>query len=138
MTPIRTAFRLHIPAVYDFAETDTFNNGIMLMIVANTIVMMTRHYPETDEFAFANVVIEWIFNGVFCLEFLVKHLGYGVAGYWSVGWNRLDGIIVLSSVVDMISPLLGSGVDLGFMKALRVLRVMRAVRVLKAAPRRWR
>ena len=134
MTPIRTAFRLHIPAVYDVAETDTFNNGIMLMIVANTIVMMTRHYPETDDFTFANVVIEWIFNGVFCLEFLVKHLGYGVAGYWSVGWNRLDGIIVLSSVVDMISPLLGSGVDLGFVKALRVLRVMRAVRVLKAAP----
>ena len=134
MKPIRVAFRLHIPALYEVAETDAFNNGIMLMIVFNTIVMMTRHYPETDEFAFANYVMEWIFNGVFCLEFLVKHLGYGIAGYWSVGWNRLDGIIVISSVVDMISPLLGSGVELGFMKALRVLRVMRAVRVLKAAP----
>ena len=51
-----------------------------------------------------------------------------------MGWNRLDGIIVLSSLIDMISPLFGDGVDLGFMRALRVLRVMRAVRVLKAAP----
>ena len=134
MGPIRTAFRLHIPALYNFAETDAFNNGIMAMIVANTVVMMTRHYPETDEFVFASVVMEWIFNGVFCLEFLVKHLGYGIAGYWSVGWNRLDGVVVLSSVVDMISQLLGESVELGFMKALRVLRVMRAVRVLKVAP----
>ena len=134
MRPIRTTFRLHIPELYDLAETDGFNNAIMGMIVTNTIVMMTRHYPESNKFEFANEIMEWIFNSVFLLEFLIKHLGYGIAGYWSVGWNRLDGIIVLSSVVDMISPLLGAGVELGFMRALRVLRVMRAVRVLKAAP----
>ena len=134
MASTRRVLRAHIPALYDFAETEQFGNFIMLMIVVNTVVMMTRHYPETDEFEFANVIMEYIFNAVFFVEFIIKHLGYGLAGYWSVGWNRLDGIIVLSSVVDTISPLMGDGVDLGFMRALRVLRVMRAVRVLKAAP----
>ena len=134
MASTRRVLRLHIPALYDFAEKDVFNNFIMLMIAANTVVMMTRHYPESDEFVLANVIMEYIFNSVFIVEFVIKHLGYGLAGYWSVGWNRLDGIIVLSSLIDMISPLFGDGVDLGFMRALRVLRVMRAVRVLKAAP----
>ena len=171
MTPIRVTCRLHIPGLYAFVESEGFNNAIMAAIVANTIVMMTRHYPESEKFDTANVIMEWyvfyfpnpaftfylsagdcclyiaiyktdtfflciarIFNGVFLCEFLIKHLGYGIAGYWSVPWNRLDGVVVLSSVVDMISPLLGAGVDLGFMRALRVLRVMRAVRVLKAAP----
>ena len=134
MASTRRVLRLHIPAVYNFAETDLFNNFIMLMIVANTVVMMTRHYPESGEFVFVNFIMEYVFNSVFIVEFIIKHLGYGLAGYWSVGWNRLDGIIVLSSLIDMISPLFGDGVDLGFMRALRVLRVMRAVRVLKAAP----
>ena len=65
----------HIPALYDFAETEQFGNFIMLMIVVNTVVMMTRHYPETDEFEFANVIMEYIFNAVFFVEFIIKHPG---------------------------------------------------------------
>ena len=64
------------------------------------------------------------------MEFIIKHMGYGLAGYWSVAWNRLDGVVVISSIFDLA----GSAVNLGFLRALRVLRVVRTVRVLKVAP----
>ena len=79
MASTRRVLRLHIPAVYNFAEADLFNNFIMLMIVANTVVMMTRHYPESGEFVFVNFIMEYVFNSVFIVEFIIKHLGYGLA-----------------------------------------------------------
>ena len=127
---VRKMVRLHMPAVYKIAESEKFNNFILVVIALNTVVMMTRHYPESSEFKDANAIMEYCFNGVFIAEFVIKHLGYGLGGYWSVGWNRLDGFVVISSVVDMA----GSAINLGFIRALRVLRVVRTVRVLKAAP----
>ena len=127
---VRKLVRLHMPAVHKIAESEKFNNVILVVIALNTVVMMTRHYPESDDFADANVVMEYCFNGIFIAEFVIKHLGYGLGGYWSVGWNRLDGFVVISSMVDMA----GSAINLGFIRALRVLRVVRTVRVLKAAP----
>ena len=59
MTPIRVTCRLHIPGLYAFVESEGFNNAIMAAIVANTIVMMTRHYPESEKFDTANVIMEW-------------------------------------------------------------------------------
>ena len=87
--------------------------------------------PRSSEFKDANAIMEYCFNGVFIAEFVIKHLGYGLGGYWSVGWNRLDGFVVISSVVDMA----GSAINLGFIRALRVLRVVRTVRVLKSGAR---
>lgn len=130
MGPVRRVLRLHIPKLYEFAESDGFNNAILGCIVVNTVVMMTRHYPESDEFASVLSIINYVFTGVFILEFVIKHLGYGLAGYWSMGWNQLDGVVVISSIFDLA----GSAVNLGFLRALRVLRVVRSVRVLKVAP----
>ena len=43
---VRKMVRLHMPAVYKIAESEKFNNFILVVIALNTIVMMTRHYPE--------------------------------------------------------------------------------------------
>ena len=96
---VRKLVRLHMPAVHKIAESENFNNVILVVIALNTVVMMTRHYPESDDFADANVVMEYCFNGIFIAEFVIKHLGYGLGGYWSVGWNRLDGFVVIGAVV---------------------------------------
>lgn len=36
----------------------------------------------------------------FILEFVVKHLGCGIVGYWRDPWNILDGLIVVLSIVS--------------------------------------
>ena len=38
---------------------------------------------------------------LFTLEMLLKHVALGMLGYWSNGFNVLDGVIVFASLVDL-------------------------------------
>jgi len=38
---------------------------------------------------------------LFTVELLIKHVALGVLGYWSNGFNALDGVIVVASLVDL-------------------------------------
>ena len=38
---------------------------------------------------------------LFTLEMLLKHMGLGLLGYWTSGFNVLDGFIVVASLVDL-------------------------------------
>lgn len=38
---------------------------------------------------------------LFTLEMLLKHVALGLLGYWSNGFNVLDGCIVTASLVDL-------------------------------------
>ena len=64
----------------------------------------------------------------------VKLIGLGCAGYWSDGWNRLDGIIVSLSIVEIVLTALfaGAGMKLAFLRILRMLRVARMLRLMKS------
>ena len=62
MEPVRRALRLHMPMLYNLAESDAFNNFILVCIGLNTVNMMCRHYPESDEFAYAQEIINYIFT----------------------------------------------------------------------------
>ena len=70
---------------------------------------------------------------VFIWEMGLKLIALGCEGYWSDGWNQLDGSIVLLSIVDMIVTMLaaGSGVKLSFLRVLRMLRIARVLRLMR-------
>ncbi len=38
---------------------------------------------------------------LFTIEMVIKHAALGILGYWSNGFNVLDGIIVVASLVDL-------------------------------------
>ena len=44
---------------------------------------------------------------LFTVEMLLKHVALGVLGYWSSGFNVLDGFIVGASLVDIALQYLG-------------------------------
>lgn len=72
---------------------------------------------------------------IFIIEMIVKHLRYGVKGYWSSGWNRMDGILVLISLPSLIVDLFPCVVtQLSFVLALRLLRVLRFFRIIHFFP----
>jgi hypothetical protein len=52
----------------------------------------------------AATYISWLF----IWEMAIKLLGLGCAGYWSDGWNKLDGSIVTMSIVEMVRQRRGS------------------------------
>ena len=49
---------------------------------------------------------------LFTLEMLLKHVALGLLGYWSSGFNVLDGIIVVASLVDLALQYSGETVRL--------------------------
>jgi voltage-gated sodium channel len=72
---------------------------------------------------------------VFMIEMGVKHAEYGLKGYWSSSWNRLDGILVIISIPSVIALFIPSDLmDLSFLMVLRVLRMFRFLRVLHFFP----
>jgi hypothetical protein len=71
---------------------------------------------------------------VFIVEFSLKHLALGFGGYWGDSWNKLDGFIVVSSIVELImieASQSGSGVNLSFLRVFRIFRIVRTFRVLR-------
>ena len=50
---------------------------------------------------------------LFTLEMVVKHVALGLLGYWSSGFNVLDGVIVVASLVDLCLQYSGGTGTLG-------------------------
>lgn len=84
----------------------------------------------------------WWINGldalctlIFTIEMVIKHMEWGIRGYWKDGWNMLDGVLVilsLPSLVGYVWPAITFNVS--FLLALRLLRVFRFFRVLHLFP----
>jgi len=74
---------------------------------------------------------------VFLIEMIIKRTALGFIGYWRNGWNRLDGTLVILSLMGFAAWLLhfvpGNSVNVFFV--LRLLRVMKFFRVLHFFPR---
>ena len=112
--------------------SDWFGHGAMGVTLCTVVIMCMPYSSMSDEYAErlerSLTVITWLF----IVEMSLKLVGLGCRGYWSDGWNKLDGSIVLTSIADMVVvTLLGDGVNLTFLRTLRVLRILRLLRLLR-------
>ena len=72
---------------------------------------------------------------IFTIEMVVKHSALGVKRYWSNGWNRMDGILVLVGLISMPGMLLPVETpDLSALLVLRALRIFRFFKVMHLFP----
>lgn len=72
---------------------------------------------------------------LFAIEMIVKHCDQGVKVYWSNGWNRMDGVLVLVGLVSLLGILLPVETpDLSVLLVLRGLRVFRFFKVMHLFP----
>ena len=80
-------------------------------------------------------VLDAVCTVIFIIEMIVKHFEYGAKGYWSSGWNRLDGILVIISLPSLVALFVDLGLfDVSFLLVLRLLRTLRFLRVLHFLP----
>ena len=124
---LATAFRALVHHAY-------FENFIMACIALNSLMMISSHYDPAKWYVDATGHAESAFTIIFMVEFSMKHLALGFGGYWGDSWNRLDGFIVVSSVVELImieASEGGSGVNLSFLRVFRIFRIVRTFRVLR-------
>ena len=110
-----------------------FESFVNIVIMLNTFAMMSVTADPNPSLEVFRENAEYFFFAVFCSEFALKHFAAGPVAYWKTTWNRLDGLVVLSGVVDMTLAALssGAGVNLSFLRMLRVLRILRIARVFR-------
>lgn len=80
-------------------------------------------------------ILDTVCTFIFLLEMIVKHQVYGLKGYWSDGWNRLDGTLVLLSLPSVAALFVPNDyTGLSLLLIFRLLRVLRFFRVLHFFP----
>lgn len=80
-------------------------------------------------------LLDLICTLIFLYEMIVKHQKLGVRGYWSDGWNRLDGTLVILSLPSVAALFVPNDyAGLSIFMIFRLLRVLRFFRVLHFFP----
>jgi len=114
------------------AKSTKFEAFIALCILLNVIVMGMVYTDADANYVLAMRILNYIFGFIFFVEMCIKFLAFGCY-YFSDAWNCFDFFIVMSSIVDLIFELMDGGVQLDFLKLLRVFRALRMLRLVKRA-----
>lgn len=137
---IKSAFRLRSLNCTDlkqFVTSSLFNNFILVAIILNSILLACVDYrfvddnyqPRTDGSVRNGVIekAEIVFTIIFAAECLLKSIAFGFArgeeAYLKDGWNVLDFIIVLASILNFVPGL----PNFSMVRGLRVLRPLRSI-----------
>lgn len=104
---------------------------ILSIIVLNAVVI----YLQMTDLAWPWLVwVDVVCTLIFLVEMMVKHREYGVKGYWSDGWNRMDGVLVLLSLPSLAAPFVELTAGFHLVLLLRLLRVLKSFRVMHFFP----
>ena len=105
---------------------------ILVVILINSVLIYAQVSGYENYFM---GILDTICTFIFLFEMIVKHKEYGVKGYWSDGWNRLDGSLVILSLPSVAALFVPNDMaDLSFLMIFRLLRVLRFFRVLHFFP----
>ena len=118
-------------------EADWFTNLSIGLVVFNIVVMCAPFAGQPQWYAILLEVLSTLVTLLFALEMALKVVALGWGGYWSNGWNQLDGSVVIISMFELLSMILLAGIpafNFSYLRALRMLRVLRMLRLLK----QWR
>ena len=112
-----------------------FGHVVSAMIVLNICMLMFYTPAVSDEISTTFAIANAAFNSFFFVEAGVKLLGLGFRQYWRDLWNRYDLLLVLASMASglgtTITRFTGYAtppLNLGFLRALRVLRLGKSIR----------
>lgn len=110
-----------------------FETVVLTVIVLSSLTLVietykTDYWPDTAVTIFNST--DYIFNALFIIEATIKiiHRGFVVCdkSYLRDSWSQLDFFIVCASIIDMTF----TGVELTFIKVLRLLRTLRPLRFI--------
>ena len=106
------------------------------LVVVNVVLMCVPYEGMAAGQAAAIESAVLLLTVAFVVEMGLKLFALGCAAYWADTWNRLDGTIVVLSVLELVAALLPSaasgGVQLSFLRMLRLQRVLRLLRLLRS------
>lgn len=105
---------------------------IFIVIFINSIIIYIQECEINNYFI---QIVDLLCTIIFVVEMVVKIRSLGLRKYWSSGWNRLDGSLVILSLPSLAAALFPiNAINLSFLLILRVLRVFRFFRVVHFFP----
>jgi voltage-gated sodium channel len=105
---------------------------ITAVILINSILLFIQESGVNFRYIY---VMDVVCTAIFIVEMGVKINVYGFNGYWSTGWNRLDGILVILSIPSLVGFFFPALLyDVSVLMVLRLLRVFRFFRVIHIFP----
>ncbi|XP_053680471.1 voltage-dependent T-type calcium channel subunit alpha-1G [Anopheles nili] len=125
-----------------FVNQKWFDNVILLFIALNciTLAMERPNIPPNCTERYFLATANYIFTVVFAVEMFIKvvsaGLFYGPDAYFTSGWNIMDGVLVIISIVDLLMSLISESSPriFGILRVFRLLRSLRPLRVINRAP----
>jgi voltage-gated sodium channel len=115
------------------AQNKTFNNFILVTILAAAIVVGVQTYGEKVAAWHGLLeVLDLIILAIFTIELIVKLLAEGnkPQNFFKDNWNIFDFIIVAVCWLAHFIP----GMNAGFIAVIRLARVLRVLRLINALP----
>lgn len=111
-----------------------FDNLTLFVIILNSVKLVWDTYlldsPSSSPQKTVSNVMDYVFTGIFMLEFLLKSIGMGFfideGTYLKDRWNILDLLIIGFSIIDYSV----SSVDISIIKLFRLLRALRPLRLI--------
>ncbi len=89
---------------------------------------------QTDAMTTTLKTINNVFSGIFLMELIFKLIAYG-KGFFLLGWNIFDFMVVMASVLDFVMDRTGVGLNSSALSVLpqiaRISRVLRVTRILR-------
>lgn len=110
----------------------TSERVVLLVILLNSVILFLQeggvHSPIIS-------IIDALCTIFFFIEMTIKLKQLGFKEYWSSGWNRMDGTLVILSIPSLIAYFVPTHMlDLSILLILRILRVFRIFRLAHIFP----
>ena len=126
----------------DLVSQGWFDFIILTFISANciTLAMERPNIPPWSTERYILGVSNHVFTVVFAIEMFMKAIAngfmYGPDCYFSDNWNRMDGTLVIISLVDTsITAIVGKKSKIfGMLRVFRLVRALKPLRVINRAP----
>lgn len=101
---------------------------VLSVVLINSVVVLLVSLPVIRNSAFNPILlgIDYICSIYFVIEAVLKIRLMSFRGYWKENWNKLDFIVVLSTIPILLNPLLPAHLEaFSFVSLLRVGRFLR-------------
>ena len=110
--------------LFKVVNTDSFEFVVLLAVFLNTIALMLEHNTQSDGFSDGLMYANLVFLVTYGIEFLLKILTFGVAGYFTDAWNVLDFVVLVLGIFEACFA------SASFATGFRAVRICRTIKFI--------
>ena len=127
---------------YEIAKNDYFDYAIISIVLINSFFLgLDGNYLKPETLNKLNIS-NYIFNGIFIFEYIIKFIGLTPLVYFSDAFTFLDTVIICFAIVDMassdnndIDEIVGAkksvSSQFSFLRVFRIFRIVRLAKILR-------